>query len=249
MSKFLRHEACPECGSKDNVGVWDDGGKYCFGCHWWTAPNHTSKISAIQAFDLQHRKNSDGDEIIELPTDFSNYVPPQPYNWLRQYLTHLEVTQKGFGWSASEQRLIYPYYESEVLKFWTGRYFGSDPTAPKYWSEGARGKVIMLHTNNVMNDRVVFVEDVISAIKVGRVATACPILGSRIPTEYLVALSKTFSKAVIWLDGDKRKEALKQAIHLNSFFRDGVKVVFTDKDPKTYANNEILTKIGREYAG
>lgn len=32
-SKFLRHEPCPSCGSKDNLGRYDDGHGYCFGCN------------------------------------------------------------------------------------------------------------------------------------------------------------------------------------------------------------------------
>ena len=31
-SNFLHHSPCENCGSKDNVGVWDDH-TYCFGCH------------------------------------------------------------------------------------------------------------------------------------------------------------------------------------------------------------------------
>ena len=30
MSKFLRHENCPNCGSADNLAVYTDGGKHCF---------------------------------------------------------------------------------------------------------------------------------------------------------------------------------------------------------------------------
>jgi len=31
-SVFLRHEACDNCGSKDNKGVYSDGHTFCFGC-------------------------------------------------------------------------------------------------------------------------------------------------------------------------------------------------------------------------
>ncbi len=33
---LLCHAPCPECGSKDNVAVYDDGHGHCFGCgaHW-----------------------------------------------------------------------------------------------------------------------------------------------------------------------------------------------------------------------
>jgi len=31
---FKKHEPCPECGSRDNVGVWANGSEHCFspGC-------------------------------------------------------------------------------------------------------------------------------------------------------------------------------------------------------------------------
>jgi twinkle protein len=31
-SKFLRHEACENCGSRNNKGIYSDGHTYCFGC-------------------------------------------------------------------------------------------------------------------------------------------------------------------------------------------------------------------------
>lgn len=32
--KFIRHEPCPKCGSKDNLARYDDGHVYCFGCQY-----------------------------------------------------------------------------------------------------------------------------------------------------------------------------------------------------------------------
>jgi len=36
MSKFIKHTACPKCGSEDNLAVYDDH-KHCFtqGCGHW----------------------------------------------------------------------------------------------------------------------------------------------------------------------------------------------------------------------
>ena len=34
-STLLFHEPCPECGSRDNLGRYDDGHGYCFGCHYY----------------------------------------------------------------------------------------------------------------------------------------------------------------------------------------------------------------------
>lgn len=37
-SKFLRHEACPQCKSKDNLARYDDGHATCFGCGYQEQP-------------------------------------------------------------------------------------------------------------------------------------------------------------------------------------------------------------------
>ena len=37
-SKYVRKEPCPECGSKDNLAIYDDGHGYCFGCGYTQQP-------------------------------------------------------------------------------------------------------------------------------------------------------------------------------------------------------------------
>jgi twinkle protein len=37
-SKFLNHEPCPKCGSKDNLARYEDGHGYCFGCDYYEHP-------------------------------------------------------------------------------------------------------------------------------------------------------------------------------------------------------------------
>ena len=34
-SHFLHKEACPKCGSRDNLARYSDGHGYCFGCEHW----------------------------------------------------------------------------------------------------------------------------------------------------------------------------------------------------------------------
>ena len=34
-SKCIAHEPCPSCGSRDNLGRYDDGHGFCFGCRYW----------------------------------------------------------------------------------------------------------------------------------------------------------------------------------------------------------------------
>ena len=45
-AKFLRHEPCPSCNSKDNLARYDDGHAYCFGCQYYEHAEQT--IPTIQ---------------------------------------------------------------------------------------------------------------------------------------------------------------------------------------------------------
>lgn len=38
MGNCIRKEPCPSCGSRDNLGRYDDGGAYCFGCRYREPP-------------------------------------------------------------------------------------------------------------------------------------------------------------------------------------------------------------------
>jgi twinkle protein len=47
VAKFVGHEACPDCGSADNLGRYDDGSAWCFteGCKHWEGPEGSSRPS------------------------------------------------------------------------------------------------------------------------------------------------------------------------------------------------------------
>jgi twinkle protein len=47
-SKFLKHEPCPECNSKDNAARFDDGHLHCFGCGYQEQPKKDPHPPRIQ---------------------------------------------------------------------------------------------------------------------------------------------------------------------------------------------------------
>ena len=52
-SKYISKEPCPECQSKDNVAVYDDGHKYCFGCGWQFQPPKDKPIKFEKPFKMK----------------------------------------------------------------------------------------------------------------------------------------------------------------------------------------------------
>ena len=53
MSAFVRHESCPECGSKDNLAVYTDCHGHCFGCGHWSPPTDSEYLEDNYIMETQ----------------------------------------------------------------------------------------------------------------------------------------------------------------------------------------------------
>lgn len=235
MSEFLHHTSCPNCGSRDNLGVWDDHA-WCFGCGHWE-PRGSRSLAEVGRSLLEIKEDKrDGPA---LPADFSRWIPPEPTKWLMQYhLTKDEIFHNHLGWSPSEQMLIFPFLggDNELL-CWQGRYFPK--RSPKVFTMGYPDRHVLLVPSPCVDflSNVVVVEDAVSAIKVARYADSCPLLGAHLSLHKAVGLSRLYKKLILWLDNDKIKEMMKFKNRYTHLFED-VKIVISDKDPKYY-NEEI----------
>ena len=74
MSSFSHHEPCPKCGSKDNVAVYTDGGKHCFGCGYHISGKWSLNVDNMQQRLLNNNKNNESDKLY-LPNDFDRSIP------------------------------------------------------------------------------------------------------------------------------------------------------------------------------
>ena len=66
-TKFKGHEPCPKCGSKDNLGRWDDGHAYCFGCQYIEHSSDTDNISEPKQMESMNMEFIDG-KVTSLPS-------------------------------------------------------------------------------------------------------------------------------------------------------------------------------------
>lgn len=56
-AKFLRHEPCPSCNSKDNLARYDDNHAYCFGCQYYEhAEQQTPIIQNTNMIELTEQE-------------------------------------------------------------------------------------------------------------------------------------------------------------------------------------------------
>ncbi len=242
-SKFLQHTSCPECGSKDNLGVYTDH-EYCFGCGY-----HSFTDNAIHSLSENRRRHRDVSSVV-IPPDYDSHIPRGGLEWLNKYkLTPQEIYGNRIGWSEGgilirssivfAPCLIFPVYDNYGnLLMWQGRYFGDDKDVPKYYTRGGKDLLHILGKRNKEKDEIVLTEDLISAIKVSRVTRAMPVFGSSISQPQLVRLLSQTDSLCFWLDSDKEKEARRLLKRASQWFRN-VRVVSTPLDPKEYDTEAI----------
>src|ERR1035437_7929162 len=178
MSQFLHHAPCKQCGSKDNLGVWDDHA-YCFGCGFTERWDKGLNLER-----MKHNKNKDiNPNAISLPVDYNTDLPDIAWAWLDNYgLTQDEVYTYKLGWSSHLQRLIFPVYgDGDTLLFWQGRSIPTYPDMPKHITKGKSSNILHILGNTPASDTVICCEDMISAMKIARFCPAWCLFGSSIP--------------------------------------------------------------------
>ena len=247
MSKCIRHEPCPKCGPQadgagDNLGVYDDGHKWCFACGYYVASSGIVSIADLRA-RLNSRQSSLQGLPVQLPSDYTCILPSIALDWLRKYgLTDDELNQNHVGWSESYHRIIFPVYdESRNLLMWQGRLCLTPakiaPQRSKYFTEGSVEEAFAIYGRQSALP-VCVVEDVVSAIKVGRTMAALCLWGSELSLRRIRVLSKMYENLFIWLDWDKAHHAAKCALKARPYFTT-VSGIYTQKDPKEYSTEEI----------
>ena len=246
MANFLHHESCPNCGSRDNLGRYNDGSAYCFGCGYQERPQGVERLKTFLKEKIEKFKV----DTLDFPEDFELAIPDKARVWLDKYgITQHEISFYKIGYSPLRELLIFPIkdVDGEII-MWQGRYFGNNSDYPKYITKGSKDFVLVYDSlakeKKFSSDTVVLVEDLISAIRVSRVLPCCAILGATIPLQLTTRLSKTFKQAIIWLDDDKWSEGCKQAMNLSIVFENGTQVRHSLLDPKCYSQDQIKTILG-----
>ena len=222
MSTFIKHIPCENCGSKDNAGLYSDGHTHCFGCGHRTYPNVSHKLR-----DTTVQPTIKG--VLPLPYDATVRLDNKAYEWLLKTLTTQEIQQHRLLWSNSQQLLIFPFFEDGELIGWQARNFSGK--GPKYYLHGVKSKFSKVYGKG---ESLVFTEDLLSAIVVSRSTASRPLFGTSLPQAYLQRNSRMY----LWLDYDKRIEALRQCNYYRQYGY-AIAPIFSEKDPKSYSKDEV----------
>ena len=247
MARFLYHTGCPKCHSRDNLGIYDDGSSWCFGCSISSSPT-------ISPYVLE-----DEEEYLKpLPNDLTTEYSKQALDWTMKYdITPTDLLTRGACFSPGSNQLIFPSpsprgiaLTKEVLSkekvFACGRLLNPS-NKQRYTTYNQRLQPFIYKADvpegyGIRRGRgrttLVMVEDCLSAIKVARQVDCMPLLTSTLPTKDLVAVAGLYDAFLIWLDGNMYHKAQKIARKLQMLGKEA-RAIYTKLDPKEYDNLTI----------
>lgn len=224
---FIQHHPCPRCNSKDNLAEYDNG-FFCFGCGYKNLKRDLSLFKPRNTVKVRDDINLDKN------------LPKTALKWLLKYnLTEKEMEQFYYSHERvikNEKRhcnLLVLYADSN---YWLARNL-DDGAYSKYVSSGNK-PIIKYGTGQTL----VFVEDIISAIKVGRQFTAIPMLGSKVSQDMWTE-AKNYDKVIVWGDRDKATSNVTSCRRAREVLGKEVRCIITEKDPKDYSDTEIYNYI------
>ena len=250
---------CPACGdTKERLYVTRTAKGHLYHCHN-CAPKMSGfvydKSTPTPTETLHRLSNPQVNQIVEqseivLPKDFTPDIPMPGLAWLYKYgITDEEIQRYSFGYSSYHNRLVLPVYDADArLCYYQARTLGvPSKSNPKYInvrSKGKDGYFWQSARNSFWGCfNIVLVEDILSAVKVGRSCNCIGLLGSYIPSSLTSELVK-YHKIYIWLDADKWKESIKYAIKLSAQMGKQVVPIYTEMDPKGYTTRDIAGILG-----
>jgi DNA primase len=200
-----------------------------------------TELKRINNESLQHAEGAR----CELPEDFTQDIPLEGRLWL--YSNGITDTLKwkyNVGYSKRLRRVVMPVYNTQGDLIWFQCRALVKGQKPKYLQpSGDKSSVVFqskTEEDKGTKGRVVVVEDIMSAIRVGEVVNTISLLGTKADTNQINTLSR-FDNVITWLDSDRAgrhgSKTIRQAVGLLTNTQD----IVTELDPKSYSNQQIET--------
>lgn len=245
---------CPECGENTNTNAMmvshssKSYNGFCFACDHkpfeMKGKQTLEDLAELKRINNESLQPTEGARC-ELPEDFTPDMPLEGRLWL--YSNGITDTLKrkyNIGYSKRLRRVVMPVYNTKGDLIWFQCRALVKGQQPKYLQPSGDKSSVLFQSKTEEDKgtkgRVVVVEDIMSAIRVGETTLTISLLGTKADTSQINTLSR-FSEVVTWLDSDKAgrngSKTIRQAVGLLTHTKDLV----TELDPKSYSNQQIET--------
>ena len=172
----------------------------------------------------------------KVPEDLTSIIPYHYTRWLEDKGIFLTEITENWKYSPSTTRIVHEV-EGRNGKFAELRTMFSNEV---HKAIHVGRKPYHIYGNLDDSGVLVVVEDLISAIKVGRLYGTLCLFGDSLPNEVIAELGNNpnIYQVIVWLDGDKYNLSKEYANAFRKLNLDSA-AVFTKEDPKAYSQGEI----------
>jgi DNA primase len=247
LEHTARHD-CPECGAGTNTNAAIISHRtrgysiHCFACDY----NDFESKGQLTLTELKRiaELNEQAQEPItqlELPHDYTTDIPRHGRLWLyKGGITETTWKKYRIGYSELYDRVVLPVFDSEDNLIWFQCRALYKEQTPKYLQPSRDKSGVLFRARGCTEStrNAVIVEDILSAIRVGRHISTYSLLGTKINTGQENVLSKHKS-ITTWLDSDRagRRGAAKIRKSLGLVCE--TSNIVTECDPKELSDHEI----------
>lgn len=192
--------------------------------------------------ELQRRDREFAEQLsatVRLPRDFTLDIPPEGRLWLfRASITPHMAREAGIGYSEYFQRVIIPVYQGLELVYFQARALYKEQQ-PKYINPKVDRSAIgyWVIPEGASHEKIAVVEDILSAMRVGKFIPAFSALGTKISIPLANQLMQ-YQEVITWLDSDEA--GVSGAYDMRKLLM-AVKTsnIITELDPKNLTDTEI----------
>ena len=239
MAKALQNTPCPKCRERgqdrsgDNLVVYRDDGAHCFSCGY-----HRNPPMSLETF-IKKEPINDKEKTV-LPRDFQREIPAGGWKWLLQYGLSYSYWKAYCGYSPKENRLVITH--GQPIRFSIGRLLTKDAgnaVDSRKWKLYGDGHSWVETIGEQLSGKIVLVEDIISAHKVGQIAPSLCLFGTDVHKAAIRELIRLDRPVVVWLDHDQYALLPKKLGRLQAFLNHQVTYISTVLDPKLHSLTDI----------
>jgi len=247
------------CGTDRTLSVSHSSRGFVAYCHRCQRTEFSAH-GPLSIADLAARRNAEtAIREVRIPHDFTLSLPEQAAAWFLKGGVPLALVRSyGFGWSAALGRVVLPVREAGKLTATIAR--SIDGTKPKYIAQMADKQAIFasdpatrlpsaIKAQASFWPALVVTEDILSAVRVGRIVRAVAILGTASSDERIAAILRVLERGEvcagvqrigIWTDPDKAGLRASWLLH-RSLELQGYEVrrITSARDPKLHTDREI----------
>ena len=235
-----------ECGD-GNTLVINHNTKY-FSCHCFRCglqefeDKGTQTLAEIAEMNKLNERARNTKLKLELPHDYTEDIPLLGRLWLYKAGIGERLWKKyRIGYSEHLKRVILPVYDRAGKLQWYQCRAVHKSQKPKYIQPSYGRETVLFSSQRISTqtkERVVIVEDILSAIRVGEVSPTISILGTKLTTSQANTIT-TYKSVDIWLDPDsagiKGAASIKRTLGLTSEAR----IIRSQQDPKMLTDQQI----------